>query len=138
MSGLKTHVLVTWEVQAHYLWCSLFYRYSQRLLIIGWKLKENTATPNHEHSNQRQQLIHIKKICPFQGRFFKAVSAKLPLHPTQRFPRWKLHLFRWYNGVRAFERTRTHVHILIFVTKIHFSLVGGTEMLMWLHTIVAK
>lgn len=45
----------------------IFNRYSQRPLLMGWKLKENTATPNDEHSNQRQQLIHRLKTCPFQG-----------------------------------------------------------------------
>ncbi|XP_036901470.1 nuclear receptor subfamily 1 group I member 2 isoform X2 [Sturnira hondurensis] len=48
---------------------------------------------------------------------FKAMSAKLPLHQIQRFPRWKLHLSGLHNGVRSFERTRTNVHTLIFNNK---------------------
>lgn len=118
----------------------IVYRDPQRPLLIGWKLKENTATQNHEHSNQRQQLIHVFTIVRFRDVFFlsKAVSVKLPLHQIQRFPRWKLHLLWLYNGVRSSERTRSGVPILIFVTKIHVSLIRGTEMVTWLHIAVVK
>lgn len=64
-------------------------------------------------------LYMFLKFVPFRVVFFlfKAMSAKLPLHQIQRFPRWKLHLSGLHNGVRSFERTRTNVHILIFNNK---------------------
>lgn len=75
-------------------------------------------------------LYTLKKLVPSRDAcfLFKAVPAKLPLHQIQRFPRWKLHLLGLHNVKRSFERTRTNVHILIFITKIHVSLIGGTVM----------
>lgn len=118
----------------------IFYRYSQRPLLMGWKIKENTATPNHEHSNQRQQLIHFKKTCPFQGRLlsFQSSACKASSTSNPKVSRWKLHLLGLHNVKRSFERTRTNVHILIFITKIHVSLIGGTVMVTWLHIAVTK
>lgn len=119
----------------------LFYRYSQRPLLMGWNLKKDTATPNHEHGNRRQQLIHVFKICPFQGVF----SCFFSMQHLQSFLCIQSKGFqdgsytsRPHNGVRPFERTRTNVHIWIFIAKTHVSLTGGKEVAMCLHIAVAK
>lgn len=99
---------------------SLFYRDPQRPLIIGQKLKENTATPNHEHNNQRQQVIHVFTTVPFRDIAFSKVSAKLPPHQIQRFPSWKLYLAATYWSKFTAKNKRCGVCILILSRKFTF------------------
>ena len=59
------------------------------------EVKINTATPNHGHSNQRQQLIHVLQLS--LSGFFVCFSPKQCLQSflyikSRGFPSWKLHL----------------------------------------------
>lgn len=101
----------------------IIHRYSQRPLLMGWKLKENNSyTRPWTQESKTAAYTHFKKLVPFRLVFFlfKAVSASLSQHQLQRFPRWKLHLLGLYNGIRSFKRTRTSVDILTFVNSFVF------------------
>lgn len=116
------HVLVTWRYSPTVCGVHIFYKYSQRPLLMGWKLKENTATPNHEHSNQRQQLIHVLKICPFQGHFLSFQSSVCKASSTSnpkvsKMEAAPLGAIQWNTII---WRTRTSVHILILEQRSMF------------------
>lgn len=55
-----------------------------KTILMGWDFKENTATPNQEHSNQRQQHRRFKIFFqvfpppPFQSSGLKASSTSNP------------------------------------------------------------
>lgn len=113
----------------------IVYRDPQRPLLIGWELKENTATQNHEHSNQRQQLIHVFTIVPFWDVFFQSSvceASSISNPKASGMEAAPLLAVRW----RSSKNTPSDVPILILVTKIHVS--SGTEMAVWLHIAVVK
>lgn len=106
----------------------IIHRYSQRPLLMGWKLKENTATPNHEHSNQTAAYTHFKNssLSGMYSFFSKQCLQSFLYIKAKGFQDGSCTCWG-YNGIRSSERRRTSVHILIFITKIHVSLIGGTK-----------
>lgn len=91
------------------------YRDSQRPLLVRWKLKENTVTPNHGHSNQRQQLTRFYNR-PFQGYFLS-----FQMQCLQSFLYTKSRAFQTgscasclHIRARSFQRMR----VLTFLTRV--------------------
>lgn len=117
----------------------LFYRYSQRPLLMGWNLKKIQLHHSMNTVTEDSSLYTLSRFVPF------GVFSFFSMQTLQSFLCIKSKGFqdgsctsRPHNGIRSFERTRTNVRISIFITKTHVSLIGGKEVAMCLHIAVAK
>lgn len=98
------------------------------------EVKINTATPNHGHSNQRRQLIHVFTTVPFRDFFPPKQCLQSFLYIKSRGFQARSCTSCLHIRARSFQRMR----VLAFRTRVHVSPVRGWDGSAWLHVVMVK